>query len=69
MKKPDLQIGVIGSGGRGGHLAHIAHQPGRGARITACCDVSAATLARNRADFGADLFTTHDIHALLARRL
>ncbi len=69
MKKPDLQIGVIGSGGRGGHLAHIAHQPGRGARITACCDVSAATLARNRADFGADLFTTHDIHALLARDL
>jgi predicted dehydrogenase len=69
MKHPDLQIGVIGSGGRGINLSRNAHQPGRGARIVACCDLSPATLERNRTDFGADLFTTHDYRALLARDL
>jgi hypothetical protein len=69
MKKPDLKLGVIGSGGRGGNLARTAHQPGRGARIVACCDVSPATLERNRTEFGADIFTTHDYQALLERDL
>jgi predicted dehydrogenase len=69
MKKTDLKLGVIGSGGRGGNLARTAHQPGRGARITACCDVSPATLERNRTEFGADIFTTHDYRALLERDL
>lgn len=69
MKNNDLQLGVIGSGGRGGWLARIAHQPGKGARIVACCDNNPATLAQNRTDFGADVFTTSDIPALLARKL
>lgn len=69
MKNNDLQLGVIGSGGRGGHLARIAHQPGKGARIVACCDNNPATLAQNRTEFGADVFTTTDIPALLARKL
>lgn len=69
MKNNDLQIGVIGSGGRGGWLARIAHQPGKGARIVACCDINPATLARNRTEFGAEVFTTHAIDALLARPL
>jgi predicted dehydrogenase len=65
MKKTDLKLGVIGSGGRGGNLARTAHQPGKGARIAACCDVSPATLERNRTEFGAGIFTTHDFRALL----
>ena len=69
MKKTDLQIGVIGSGGRGGNLARTTHQPGKGARIVACCDVSPKTLERNRTEFGADIFTTHDYRELLARDL
>lgn len=69
MKKSDLQLGIIGSGGRGGGLARIAHRPGRGARVVACCDISPVTLARNRTEFGADIFTTHDYHALLAQDL
>ena len=68
-KNSDLQIGVIGSGGRGGLLGQLAHRPGRGSRIVACCDLSDGTLARNRQDYGADLFTTGDYRALLAREL
>ncbi len=69
MKNNDLQLGVIGSGGRGGWLARIAHQPGKGARIVACCDNNPATLAQNRTEFGADVFTTNDIPTLLTRKL
>lgn len=69
MKKTDLLLGVIGSGGRGGHLARLAHQPRKGARIVACCDISPDTLARNREEFGPDLFATHDYRELLAREL
>lgn len=69
MKKPDLLVGVLGSGGRGKHLGQLAHQPGRGARVVACCDRNPATLAQNRADYGADIFTTADYPALLARDL
>lgn len=65
----DLLIGQIGSGGRGSILGRLAHRPGRGARIVACCDPSPATLAQNRADFGADLFTTSDYRELLDREL
>ena len=68
-KNSDLQIGIIGSGGRGALLGQLAHQPGHGSRIVACCDVSAATLARNRQDYGAGLFTTGDYRVLLAREL
>jgi predicted dehydrogenase len=68
-KNSDLQIGIIGSGGRGALLGQLAHQPGRGSRIVACCDVSMATLARNRQDYGAGLFTTGDYRVLLAREL
>ena len=69
MKKTDLLVGIIGSGGRGANLGRMAHRPGQGARIVACCDMSPATLERNRADYGPDIFTTHDYHALLARGL
>lgn len=69
MKKPDLLVGVIGSGGRGTLLGQLAHRPGRGSRVVACCDVSPATLERNRADYGATLFTTSDYRVLLAREL
>lgn len=69
MKNTDLQIGIIGSGGRGANLGRMAHRPGKGARIVACCDRSPATLERNRADYGADIFTTGDYPALLARDL
>ena len=68
-KLSELQIGIIGSGGRGTLLGALAHRPGRGSRVVACCDVSDATLARNRADYGAEIFTTGDYHALLARKL
>jgi predicted dehydrogenase len=61
----DLLIGVIGSGGRGG-LASRAHQPGKGARIVACCDIRPDTLERNRSRYGADIFTTNDFRKLLA---
>lgn len=64
----DLRIGVIGAGGRGG-LAAYAHQPGAGSRLVACCDLEEATLARCRDRYGADIFTTHDYHALLAQDL
>lgn len=69
MKNNDLQLGVIGSGGRGGHLARIAHNPGKGARIVACCDINPGTLTRNRTEFGAEVFTTHQVDELLARPL
>jgi predicted dehydrogenase len=69
MKNSDLNVGIIGAGGRGAHLGQMAHRPGKGARIVACCDMNPATLERNRADYGADIFTTHDYHALLARDL
>jgi len=69
MKNNDLQLGVIGSGGRGGHLARLAHNPGKGARVAACCDINPGTLARNRTEFGPDVFTTHDLDALLSRPL
>jgi len=69
MKSPDLQIGIIGSGGRGTLLGQLAHRPGRGSRVVACSDVNPGTLERNRAEYGQDLFTTGDYHALLARDL
>ena len=69
MKNNDLQIGVIGSGGRGGLLARLSHKPGKGARIVACCDINPGTLARNRTEFGADIFTTHQVEELLAQTL
>lgn len=71
MKKnsDDLLLGQIGSGGRGAHLGRLAHRPGRGARVVACCDSHPAALAQNRTDFGADIFTTSDYRALLARDL
>lgn len=69
MKNNDLLLGVIGSGGRGGHLARIAHNPGKGARVVACCDINPGTLERNRTEFGADVFTTSDIATLLAQKL
>ena len=68
-KHPDLQLGIIGSGGRGQLLGSLAHRPGRGSRVVACCDVSESTLARNRADYGAGIFTTGDYRALLDRKL
>jgi predicted dehydrogenase len=64
----ELRLGVIGSGGRGG-LAAFAHRPGRGSRIAACCDVDKATLEKNRQQYGADLFTTTKLKALLAQDL
>ena len=60
----DLKIGVIGSGGRGVIAAH-AHHPGKGSRIVACCDVSAATLESNKEKFGPELYTTHCYEDLL----
>jgi predicted dehydrogenase len=69
MKNSDLHLGVIGSGGRGTILGQLAHRPGRGSRVVACSDVSPATLARNRVDYGAGLFTTSDYRVLLAQQL
>ena len=69
MKNSELNIGIIGSGGRGTNLGRMAHRPGKGARIVACCDRNPATLALNRTAYGADIFTTDDYHALLARDL
>ncbi|MDB6170114.1 MAG: oxidoreductase [Verrucomicrobia bacterium] len=69
MKNSDLQIGIIGSGGRGTLLGQLAHRPGRGSRVVACCDVSPVTLARNRSDYGRDLFVTSRIGTLLRRDL
>jgi len=68
-KNFELQIGIIGSGGRGQLLGSLAHRPGRGSRVVGCCDVSAATLARNREDYGAAIFTTGDYRALLDQKL
>jgi predicted dehydrogenase len=68
-KNSELQIGIIGSGGRGQLLGSLAHRPGRGSRIVACCDVSPATLARNREDYDAGIFTTSDYRALLDQPL
>ena len=54
-----LKIGVIGSGGRG-TLARHAHGEEKGGRIVACCDLSEATLQKNRAFYGESIFaTTH----------
>jgi predicted dehydrogenase len=64
----DLHIGVIGAGGRG-TLAAYAHRPGAGSRIVACCDMEEATLQQCRDRYGADIFTTNDYQALLARDL
>lgn len=61
-----LDIGVIGSGGRG-RLARYAH--GEKARVVACCDLSEATLEKNREAYGADIFTTDDYRELLGRDL
>lgn len=69
MKSSDLQIGIIGSGGRGTLLGQLAHRPGRGSRVVACSDIHPGTLARNRTEYGAGLFTTTDPHQLLARDL
>ena len=66
--KPDLRIGVIGAAGRGVLAAH-AHRPGRGSRITACCDIRESELAQCRARYGENVFTTSDYQALLAREL
>ena len=68
-KHPELQIGIIGSGGRGQLLGSLAHRPGRGSRIVACCDTSEGTLARNREDYGAGIFTTSDYRTLLKQKL
>jgi predicted dehydrogenase len=68
-KNSELQIGIIGSGGRGDLLGTLAHRPGRGSRIVACCDVSPATLARNRQNYGEGIFTTSDYRELLTRQL
>lgn len=64
----DLQIGVIGSGGRGA-IAEYAHQPGKGSRVVACCDLVPDALAKNRATYGEDIFTTSEYHALLNQEL
>lgn len=69
MSKSDLHLGLIGSGGRGAYLGALAHRPGQGARVIACCDPVPATLARNRAAYGPDVFTTADFRALVARDL
>ena len=61
-----LDIGVIGSGGRG-RLARYAE--GEDARVVACCDLSEATLEKNREAYGAAIFTTHDYRELLKRDL
>lgn len=68
-KNSELQIGIIGSGGRGDLLGKLAHRPGRGSRVVACCDVSPATLARNREAYGQGIFTTHQVRELLTREL
>lgn len=65
----DLNIGIIGSGGRGVTLGAAAHQPGHGARVVACCDISEQALARNRTNYGRDIFTTDDYRELLAHDL
>jgi predicted dehydrogenase len=64
----DLRIGVIGSGGRG-VIAGQAHKIGLGSRVVACCDISPATLEKNRDAYGADIFTTSDYHELLKQEL
>ncbi len=63
-----LKIGVIGSGGRGG-LARHAHKEAEGTRVVACCDLSPATLEKNREAYGQDIFTTSDYRELLERDL
>ncbi|MEO6875672.1 MAG: Gfo/Idh/MocA family oxidoreductase [Opitutaceae bacterium] len=68
-KNSDLLIGIIGSGGRGKLLGSLAHQPGKGARVVACCDTSVATLAQNVADYGVGIFTTNDYRSLLEQKL
>jgi predicted dehydrogenase len=62
-----LKIGVIGSGGRGG-LARHAHGDEKGARVVACCDLSKATLEKNREFFG-EIFTTPYYRELLEQEL
>lgn len=61
----DLKIGIIGSGGRGKYLGGIAHDPGKGARIVACCDVIPSVLKNNRRVYGRSIFTTDDYRELL----
>jgi predicted dehydrogenase len=68
-KSRELAIGIIGSGGRGGLLGSLAHRPGHGSRVVACCDTNGATLSKNHADYGADIFTTGDYRALLTQKL
>ncbi|RYF38564.1 MAG: gfo/Idh/MocA family oxidoreductase, partial [Cytophagaceae bacterium] len=63
-----LKIGVIGSGGRGG-LARHAHDEDKGARVVACCDLSAETLEKNREFYGDDLFTSSHYSDLLEQSL
>ncbi|MER6509856.1 Gfo/Idh/MocA family oxidoreductase [Nonomuraea sp. NPDC001636] len=53
----DLRIAVIGAGQRVS-IAREAHRPGRGARITAVCDLDPARLAHARTLFGDDVRTT-----------
>ncbi len=43
--RSDLRVGVIGLGLRG-HLVDLAHRPGRGARVTALCDLDPEAAAR-----------------------
>ncbi|MDR1283462.1 MAG: Gfo/Idh/MocA family oxidoreductase [Opitutaceae bacterium] len=71
MRSRPLQIGIIGSGGRGGYLAGVIHRmrSRSRARIVACCDINPATLEKNRADFGRDIFVTADYRKLLQRDL
>ena len=64
----DLRIGVIGSGGRGS-LAKHAHRPGKGSRITACCDLDPEVLKENRASYGDATFLTRNYRKLLDQPL
>jgi predicted dehydrogenase len=66
--KDDLLIGVIGSGGRGA-MARLFHMPGKGARVTACCDTNTDIFAHNREWYGTDVFTTTDYHELLDQNI
>jgi predicted dehydrogenase len=65
----DLRLGIIGSGGRGHYLGELAHRPRRGSRVVGCCDTLPATLEKNRATYGSEIFVTDDYRALLKQEL
>ena len=66
--KLNLKIGVIGSGGRGS-IAAYSHHPDGDSHVVACCDVSSATLERNKEQYGSELYVTHCYHDLLEQDL